>query len=204
MIDFNLILVDINISLCDEWKNHFAPHTEVQIVNDYFENLPTFDCMVSAANSFGLMDGGLDYAITNFFGQQLQKRVQAHIIAHYWGEQPVGSSFIIETMHEKHPFLAHTPTMRVPLPITRTDHVYLATFAFLRAVATHNQNAERKISTVACSGLGTQTGKVSPKEASRQMELAYKNFKNPPTHISWSHADKTQREVIFGGDLWSI
>lgn len=36
--------------------------------------------MVSAANSFGLMDGGVDGAITMFFGDQLQKRVQKHIV----------------------------------------------------------------------------------------------------------------------------
>lgn len=201
--DFNLILVDPKVDLCEAWKLQFESHKEVKIVNDYFENLPEFDCMVSAANSFGLMDGGVDYAITKFFGVQLQQRVQQYIIDNYFGEQLVGTSFIIETNNNKHLFLAHTPTMRVPMQITRTDNVYLAMFALLRAVSMHNKTSDRKINTVACPGLGTQTGKVSPKEAARQMELAYKNFKNPPKSINWNHADKIQQEIIFGGDLWS-
>jgi O-acetyl-ADP-ribose deacetylase (regulator of RNase III) len=199
-----LILVDPKQDLCEAWQKHFEQYPEVQIVNDYFENLPAFDCMVSVANSFGLMDGGVDYAITKFFGTQLQNRVQQHIITHYWGEQPVGTSFVIETYHEKHPFLAHTPTMRVPMQITRTDNVYVAMFALLRAIGTHNQTNEgRKIEMVACPGLGTQAGKVNPNEAARQMHLAYKNFKNPPKLLSWNYADKIQQEIIFGGDLWN-
>ncbi len=59
--------------------------------------------MVSAANSFGLMDGGVDAAITTFFGSQLQARVQNHILREYLGEQPVGSAFVIETGHNYHP-----------------------------------------------------------------------------------------------------
>ncbi|ECE9311446.1 phage tail protein, partial [Salmonella enterica subsp. enterica serovar Napoli] len=35
--------------------------------------------MVSTANSFGLMDGGVDAAITAYFGPQLQERVQRNI-----------------------------------------------------------------------------------------------------------------------------
>src|SRR5438067_7389940 len=39
-----------------------------------FERLPEFDCMVSAANSFGLMDGGVDAAIVRFFGRSKEDR----------------------------------------------------------------------------------------------------------------------------------
>ena len=73
--------------------------------------------MVSAANSFGLMDGGVDAAITAFFGTQLQTRVQNHILREYLGEQPVGTAFVIETGDNNHPWLVHAPTMRVPLTI---------------------------------------------------------------------------------------
>jgi hypothetical protein len=57
------------------------------------------------------MDGGVDAAITLFFGGQLQKKVQKYILENFEGEQPVGTSFIIETDNDKHPYLAHTPTM---------------------------------------------------------------------------------------------
>ena len=93
-----LILVDPNILLCRAFTKAFSPFPAVEIVNDYFENLPEFDCMVSAANSFGLMDGGVDGAITRYFGHQLMKRVQQHIIDEFYGEQPIGTSFIIEQL----------------------------------------------------------------------------------------------------------
>lgn len=200
--NFKLILVDPKAELCKAWENKFQNYSGVEIVCGYFEKLPAFDCMVSAANSFGLMDGGVDYAISQFFGPNLQKKVQKVIIEEYWGEQPVGSSFIVETDHPKHPFLAHTPTMRIPMIITRTDNVYLAMFAMLRAISRFNRDNELKIKTVACPGLGTSAGRVKPEEAARQMELAYKNFKNPPQYLNWPYAEKIQQEIIFGGDLW--
>ena len=47
------------------------------------------------------MDGGVDLAITNFFGVDLMKRVQERILRDYLGEQPVGTSMIVETGDRK-------------------------------------------------------------------------------------------------------
>jgi O-acetyl-ADP-ribose deacetylase (regulator of RNase III) len=102
-----LLLVDPQAELCDAWQAAFQGHPEVEVVNGRFEQVLEYDCLVSAANSFGLMDGGVDLAITNYFGPSLQRRVQQFILDHYNGEQPVGSSFIVETQHPAHPLLAH-------------------------------------------------------------------------------------------------
>lgn len=80
MEKFRLILVDPNPGLCNAFRKYFAELPDVEVVNDYFENLPEFDCMVSAANSFGLMDGGVDLAIIRYFGLDLQAKVQRRII----------------------------------------------------------------------------------------------------------------------------
>ncbi len=145
-----LVLVDPVSEVCNAWKEHFEGLPSVKIVRGGFEKLPAFDCMVSAANSFGLMDGGVDLAIIQFFGFELMDRVQERVLADYLGEQPVGTCFIVETGHAKHPFLAHTPTMRIPMPITRTDNVYRAMWAMLLAVRQHNLNSNGKpIKTVA-------------------------------------------------------
>lgn len=198
-----LILVDPNPELCAAWNKQFKGLRTVRVVNDRFENLPEFDCMVSAANSFGLMDGGVDLSIIGYFGIGVLDRVQERIIAEYLGEQPVGTSFIVETGHPNHPFVAHTPTMRVPMPITRTDNVYLAMWAMLVAINKHNQKEERKINVIACPGLGTATGRVSPDEAARQMALAYRNYLFPPTQISWLYAQERQQFIRYGGDSFS-
>lgn len=202
MIEIRLILVDPKPVLCDALNENFTELPNFEIVNGYFEELPEFDCMVSAANSFGLMDGGVDLAIIRYFGKELEHRVQKRIIEEYLGEQPVGTSIIVETGHPNHPYIAHTPTMRVPMSIARTDHVYLAMWAMLLAVRRHNQTmSSQPIRTVACPGLGTATGEVPYSEAARQMAEAYRNFLNPPRHISWQFANKRQSQVLYGGDM---
>jgi O-acetyl-ADP-ribose deacetylase (regulator of RNase III) len=200
MNDLKLILVDPNPDLCRAFKKHFKGLTKVKVINGLFEQLPEFDCVVSAANSFGLMDGGVDLSIVGFFGVEVMDRVQQHIIDEYMGEQPVGTSFILDTGHIRHPFVAHTPTMRVPMSITFTDNVYVAMWAMLLAVRKHNKNNEQKILTVACPGLGTATGRVPVEEAARQMALAYRNYLYPPQLLSWPFARERQQAVRVGGD----
>jgi len=198
---FKLLLVDLQSVLIEELKKSFAGLPNVEFYNSRFEQLPEYDCIVSAANSFGLMDGGVDAAITVYFGDQLQKRVQQRILEDFEGEQPVGTSFIISTKNSKHPWCAHTPTMRVPMSVEGTDHVYLAMKAMLNAVKKHNSSTEPgdRIKSVACTGLGTFYGKLALDEAARQMALAYKNFLFPPKKINWHFATERQHQVVYGG-----
>jgi O-acetyl-ADP-ribose deacetylase (regulator of RNase III) len=199
--DIELILVDPQEALCRAWRAAFEKSPGVSVVCGRFEQLPDFDCMVSAANSFGLMDGGVDLAITRFFGVQLMARVQTRILHEYLGEQPVGTSFIIDTRHPKHPFVAHTPTMRVPMAISNTDHVYSAMWAMLLAVRRHNAASTTRIRKVACPGLGTATGRVAPDEAARQMALAYNWYLHPIETIDWLAVQARQAAIGRGGDL---
>ena len=198
--DFRLILVDPDVTLCTAWREAFKGVSNIAVVHGYFETLPKFDCMVSAANSFGIMDGGVDAAITRYFGGALMSRVQDAVLDRYLGEQPVGTSMIIETGHTEHPFLAHTPTMRIPMPISQTDNVYLAMWAMLLEVRRHNRDAEHPIATVACPGLGTGYGKMTPHEAARQMATAVRHYQSPPAEITSTFARERQYAVQRGGD----
>lgn len=193
-----LILVAPDYSLYTAFQEYFAYFPNVEIVNSYFEQLTEFDCLVSPANSFGMMDGGMDAAIIKFFGISLEKRVQQRILEDYLGEQPVGTSFIIETGHSKHPFLAHTPTMRVPMSIQGTDVPYTAMWAMLLAIRQHNKNCRRLINSVACPGLGTGIGQVPYREAARQMSVAYDHFVYPPKVINTFVAASKQLKIWEG------
>ncbi len=179
-----LILVAPDLLLAAAFQEHFHYFPNVEVVNNYFEWLPEFDCLVSPANSFGMMDGGMDAAIIKFFGSSLMDKVQQRILTDYLGEQPVGTSMIVETAHPKHPFLAHTPTMRVPMPIVGTDIPYVAMWAMLLAVRNHNLQAQQKIKSIACPGLGTGIGRFPYSEAARLMALAYDHFLYPPKHLN--------------------
>lgn len=195
MSNFKLKLVDINPLLCKEFELAFKELPNVEVICSDFR-LVEFDCMVSAANSFGLMDGGVDKAIIEYFGVQLQQRIQDRIIQDYKGEQPVGTSFIIPASYYQ--YVVHTPTMRVPLDINNTDNIYLAMKAMLEAVERFNLKALEgsEIDVVACPGLGTLCEKVPFNIAAKQMYLAYKNFTNPPSAIDWYYANTRHQEVI--------
>lgn len=193
---FEIILVDVQKELCEHWENSFSSFPEVKIHHGYFQEVQSYDCLVSPANSFGLMDGGIDLGIRNYFGMKIQYNVQKIIQKQFYGEQPVGTSVIVDTENEDHPFLAHTPTMRVPMDISKTDNVYNAMFAMLRTVANFNKTSKYRINEVLCPGLGTATGRVPLKEAARQMALAYHNFLNPTTNMNWDNLKKRNSEII--------
>jgi O-acetyl-ADP-ribose deacetylase (regulator of RNase III) len=193
--NIKLILVDPNYALSLAFKARFDYLPNVEIANCDFEQLPSYDCLVSPANSFGMMDGGVDAAITKFFGISLMERVQQKILDDYLGEQSVGTSFIIATGHPQYPFLAHTPTMRVPMQIVGTDIPYIAMWAMLLAVEQHNRHHHQKIATVACPGLGTGIGRIAPDEAARQMALAYDHFLYPPKFLNCFVAASRQLQI---------
>jgi len=201
---FKLILVDTNKKLCDAWKKAFSAHRSdpmLDIVHSKFEDIEQFDSMVSPANSFGLMDGGIDKAIVDHFGQQLMDRVQEMIMSNYYGEQPVGTSMLVQAKEggflTSGPFIAHTPTMRVPKSIVNTGNIYYAMKAMLRQIDCFNRMLpnEKTIETVACPGLGTLSGQVPVKIAAEQMALAYKHFNNPPKNIDWEFASRRNQEI---------
>lgn len=195
-----LILVDPSDKVCASWMGRFRDLPNVEIVNDRFENLAQFDCFITAANCFGQMDAGVDAAVVRYFGRGLMERVQRRILDDFLGEQPVGTSFVIETGNNEHPYLAHIPTMRVPMAIDRTDYVYNAMWASLIEIHRHNRYSQTPIALVACPGLGTGYGRVPAMESARQMALAYRHFLNPPDRLDWSVAALRQRDIGLGGN----
>ncbi|EAQ5722417.1 phage tail protein [Salmonella enterica subsp. enterica serovar Rubislaw] len=193
-----LILSAPEPAMAAAFECYFQNTENVEIIPGPFETIPEFDCMVSAANSFGLMDGGVDAAITTYFGTQLQRRVQKYIIQEYLGEQPVGTAFITETGDGEHPWLIHAPTMRVPLIIDGTDAVYNATRAALLAIFQHNKSAAeyKKIKSVVFPAMGAGCGQVPPDSVARQMRLAWDGFINCATEINWQYASDRQNAVF--------
>ena len=87
------------------------------------------DAVVIPANSFGFMDGGVDSAYLQFFGAELQTRVQMVIRLQKFQELLVGDAIAVPTYHAAIRFLIVAPTMRVPKIITDPADVMLATRA---------------------------------------------------------------------------
>jgi O-acetyl-ADP-ribose deacetylase (regulator of RNase III) len=195
-----LILVDPNPKLCQEWERAFHIHpdgggstlpSDVSIHHGRFQDVSDADGLVTAGNSFGLMDGGVDLAVARAF-PGVEQRVQRSIHDNYQGELNVGDATVcvIEDLsgRDGH-LLIYAPTMRVPLSIVGTDAVYRAMWAAL--VLAEKFGVRRLL----VPGLGTGAGRMSESEAARQMALAWRNFNRVPARIDWPTASRRHHEI---------
>jgi O-acetyl-ADP-ribose deacetylase (regulator of RNase III) len=165
-------LRDIDPDVVQAWKIHFRGLVNVRIsVGDIFELKA--DAIVSPANSFGYMDGGIDLVYLQRFGWELQDRLQSHLKEQHDGELPVGQATIVETLDQEIPYLISAPTMRVPMNVSATLNAYLAFRAAIRSVKQHNFENENPIRSVLCPGLCTAIGRMPADLAARQMAAAY-------------------------------
>ncbi|MBR1180019.1 macro domain-containing protein [Bradyrhizobium sp. KB893862 SZCCT0404] len=168
----NIHLRDINADVVDAWREAFADVANVEVsLGDIFAQQA--DAILSPANSFGYMDGGIDLLYSRYFGWELQTSLQALLAEHHYGELPVGQAVVLATAHARFPFLVSAPTMRVPARIDQTVNVYLAFRAALIAVLTHNADGDEVIQSLLVPGLGTGVGAMPAARAARQMRLAH-------------------------------
>lgn len=218
-LGFKLIISAINEELYIEFIKAFDGFPDVEVVFKRFEDTD-FDCVVSAANSFGLMDGGVDQCITDLFGVQMMHRVQNRIIQEFAGEQPVGTSIIVRgnekvefqdtnpnlplenRLTKPNKYVAHTPTMRVPKDVIGSENPYLAMKSALLAVQAHNIDVDlgklsqdTRINSLVTPGLATLCGRVPYNKAAGQMALATYNVMNPPKVINWYYASERDSQI---------
>ena len=189
-------LIDINKELVKEWNYWFKDESTNIIEGSIFDH--ETECIVSPANSFGFMDGNLDYYISEHVGWDVQERLQSIIKENHNGELLVGNAELIATSHSKIRYIISAPTMRVPDIVSDTTNVYLASKAIFRTAIENN------LKSISISGLGTGCGKVSPLVCAKQMYYAYRevikndHFISTPSLNSmiWYHnfLKKTDRE----------
>src|SRR5262249_55587908 len=143
------------------------------------------DALVSPANSFGIMDGGLDLAIRDQLGFAVERKAQEVIDEKYHGELPVGSAEVVETGDARWRYLIVAPTVRVPEPIPFTINAYLAFRAALLAARNYNRGlGRREIDSLVCCGLGTGVGQVGASKCATQMRAAYQVMTRPARIMS--------------------
>lgn len=187
-----LVLVDPVPEMAVAWTRWFTDPDVVVRTGGFGDLHEPFDCLVTAGNSFGLMDGGVDLAVRDHY-PGVEAAVQQRILGDHHGELNVGDAIVVRAPDG--PLVAYAPTMRVPGDIRGTDNVYRAMRAWL--VALHRE-VDTPVATVACPGLGTGYGWVPPDEAARQMALAWRNWHHPPAQLTWNHAAERTRELEDG------
>jgi len=159
--------------LGNAWRKHFDGLAEIEVLEGDIGRVPC-DAIVSPANSFGFMDGGLDYALSDRFGWDLQIRLQAMIARRPLRELLVGEALIVPTEDPEVPWLISAPTMRVPMKLRQTVNAYLAMKAILTTVRCHALHPT--IEVVAIPGLGTGCGALPFRTAALQMSTAFREI----------------------------
>lgn len=174
-----VILAGIHKDLIQAWSQAFGERANVTIYPGSIFDVAC-DALVSPANSFGFMDGGLDYQISEYFGWHVQERLQERIREKHHGELLVGTADIVPTDHCKIPYVISAPTMRVPMILTETVNVYLATRAvfILIKFGTFDDGTpiQDRVKSVAFPGMGTGVGRVPPEICARQMHAAFEDI----------------------------
>lgn len=165
-------LRDINAPLVDAWTECFVGIPQVRPAHGDIFGV-TADAIISPANSFGFMDGGIDLLYSRRFGWQLQERLRTLLREEYEGELPVGMAVLLGTGDPEIPYLISAPTMRAPTSVADTLNAYLAFRASLRVIQRHNTKFPGAIRSVLCPGLATATGEMNVMVCARQMHAAY-------------------------------
>lgn len=181
-----IILLDRKRQMCDEWNKYFKDFSDVEVVCDNIEyyDITNVDCLVSPANSYGIMNGGYDLALTRMFGNCLQEKVQEYIIKNLYGEQPVGSSIIVDIPNTNKK-LIHTPTMRIPSPIVDSEIVYTSMRSTLICALDNN------VKSIIIPAFGGDTGMLPMRIVAKEMVKAYiQIFKSNIKVHSWNDVNE--------------
>ena len=188
-----IYLRDRSAALVEAWRKVFSDNPNIHVsCGDIFaegEHLDV-DAIVSPANSFGFMDGGIDFVYSDYFGWGIGDDLREKIWGQYHGELLVGQATVIdmrpqaarvkrpdgERLRERTnriPYLISAPTMRVPMVVSGTVNAMLAFRAALREADGHGFRA------ILCPGLGTAIGQMPAQVCAVQMFEAYRQWKEP-------------------------
>lgn len=196
---YKISIVDLNPEIEKECREIFGIHPLQFRTGNIFEGNPL--AIVSPANSFGIMTGGLDLAIVRYLGQQVEDRVKARINKDFRGELLVGQSFYEDTGSDLIPGIIVAPTMRTPQKIDNTINAYLAFKSILYTIEEIAKKGYKHTNNhINISGLGTYSGQLAPVKFARQAHTAVFHYLNPPKAYNLNQA--VQDELFLLGELF--
>ncbi len=166
-----IYLRDTNQELVNCWQQAFMHCSNFDIsCGNIFDIKAT--AIVSPANSFGHMGGGIDLAYRNAFGMRVEEDLKRKIIDVHYGELIIGNAEIIRLDDCNYDYMISAPTMRLPMNVSNTNNAYLAFRAALIAAK------ESQFASIACPGLCTLTGRMHPMVCAEQMLVAWERIKD--------------------------
>lgn len=173
-----IVFCAIDPDMAEAFREMKCPGDEVHIFegNIFDATLPPehsggTKALVSPANSFGFMDGGIDLEYAAIFPGV--ERDVMWLIAQYFPKGIlVGQSTCVSLNHPDYKALIVAPTMRFPQDISGTINTYLATRAALKE--------HEAAGNILFPAMGAGIGKMPPALCAHQMFQAYRDHLNPP------------------------
>lgn len=192
MQEMMLHLVTNSAGMAEAWKVAFRGYENVAVYctdfRAFIEQHPEIDAVVSPANSYGLMDGGFDKAITDAFGRELAEKVRECILKRFCGEQPVATSLSVPIPGREDMLLIHTPTMRVPSHIVDPMVAYQCMrTSLIEAMRTSREQ-------IVIPAFGGECGLLPFMKIAQLMWEAYRQVSKPPKEITWEYAGSRDLE----------
>jgi O-acetyl-ADP-ribose deacetylase (regulator of RNase III) len=176
MDGLTLVLVAADEAMAEAWNALAAGRPQLVVHHGSITDVDA-DAVVSPANSFGFMGGGIDGVYARWF-PGISDRVRAASGADRGGALPVGEAVIVPTGVDRPAWLVSAPTMRRPgerLPADGAAARAAAT-AVLRlwrdATLPTGARVRDEVRSVALPGLGTGVGGLSPEVCARQVGAA--------------------------------
>lgn len=174
-----ITICDMNRGLADSWPHEILP--VIAITGSILD--VDCDAVVSPANSFGFMDGGVDYAYSAHLGWDIQERLQREISQLPMGELLVGQALVIPTTSARIRNVISAPTMRVPRRILDAGDIYLACRAAVMAAS------DAGLEHIAFPGMGTGCGDVRFEVAATAMAKGIRDgIHGAPKFATWRDA----------------
>jgi O-acetyl-ADP-ribose deacetylase (regulator of RNase III) len=186
----DITFVDHNGNIIVEW-NEFIERHHLPIKTYFGDIFNAYgEAVVSPANSFGFMDGGIDAVYLKRWPnieEKVRKKIRNTQIT---GELLVGNAIVINTGAIIYDNLIVAPTMRIPGKINDPFNVYLATRAALRVADNFS------IRSIVFPGMGTGIGNVDYRVAASYMTKAVRDYLNPPViPETWKDAWSAEMEL---------
>jgi O-acetyl-ADP-ribose deacetylase (regulator of RNase III) len=172
-----LVLCAVEDPLAEAWEAAADGRREVYTHKGSTLDVPA-EAVVSPANSYGWMRGGIDAIYAHAF-LSVEQHVRSAVLAYHGGELPVGQAVIVPTDAAAPAWLISAPTMREPGELLPPDtvHPYLAARAVFKLWRYGRLEDDRPVravvSTIAMPGLGTGIGGVPPSVCARQVMAAW-------------------------------
>lgn len=182
-------------------------------INDEISKVKLGDylAVVSPGNSFGFMDGGIDYYYLKLFGKALQKFVQDAIKNTFHGELVVGRAMVLDlSFLEEYDqatwpkYFIVAPTMRCPDDVSMSTNAYLAFKGILEQLGIFKKlNEPTGRILVPCLAVGV--GNMHPGKSAWQIKLAVNAYNQldaaEKVKEKNSNAKKDQKKNVFNTNI---